>query len=283
MVDDASTDHTPQLLADEADAGELTLRVVRRATSEGPGAARNDGWRIARAPLVAFTDDDCVVDERWLEVGVRTHAEHPDAVIQGRTDPIPSELHLQGPFSRTLRVHALGPYFQTCNIFYPRALLHALGGFNAAAFTGPGGEDTDLAWRAIESGAPTVFAHDAHAFHAVSPLGPLGRLRIAARWSETVQVFRRHPELRKVHLQYRVFWSGSHYLLLRAVIALLLRRRVPFVVRNWLAAPYVAYILQRGRYEGGGGPLLAPYWFVHDLVEIVAVLRGSIRYRTFVL
>ncbi|HEX8530096.1 MAG TPA: glycosyltransferase family A protein, partial [Cytophagales bacterium] len=32
----------------------------------GPAAARNLGWQRAVGPLVAFTDDDCLPEPRWL-------------------------------------------------------------------------------------------------------------------------------------------------------------------------------------------------------------------------
>jgi hypothetical protein len=33
----------------------------------------------------------------------------------------------------------------------------------------------------------------------------------------------------------------------------------------------------------GGGPLAAPYFVLHDLVEMAAAARGAVRYRTPVL
>ena len=59
VVDDGSTDSTPLLLADAERSGDLDLRVLRREPAAGPATARNMGWRIARAPIIAFTDDDC--------------------------------------------------------------------------------------------------------------------------------------------------------------------------------------------------------------------------------
>lgn len=281
IVDDASRDETGTVLSSEEGRQELALRTIRRERSGGPGAARNDGWRAARAPVVAFTDDDCVVDAKWLEAGLAIAEANPGSIVQGRTNPIPAEEHLVGPFTRTLRVNDLGPYYQTCNIFYPRTLLERLGGFDAASFT-LRGEDCDLAWRAIAVGANTTFASNAKAFHAVTRVGPIGRLRIAWLWCEAVQLFRRHPELRKEHLRYRVFWAGSHYLLLRAILAYALRRRLPAPVVAWLGRPYLGYVLERGRHEHAG-ILLAPFWLVHDLVEMAAMLRGSARYRTLVI
>ena len=48
------------------------LRVVYIpvTTTQGPAGARNRGWRRARAPVVAFTDDDTVPDRHWLAAGL---------------------------------------------------------------------------------------------------------------------------------------------------------------------------------------------------------------------
>ena len=55
IVDDASTDGTPSLLAGFADP---RIRVIRQDTQQGVSAARNRGIAAARAPWVAFVDDD---------------------------------------------------------------------------------------------------------------------------------------------------------------------------------------------------------------------------------
>jgi GT2 family glycosyltransferase len=237
--------------------------------------------RAARTSLVAFTDDDCVAEPEWLAALMAAARAHPDAVVQGRTDPNPAELDRSGPFSRSLRVHRLGPWYQTCNILYPRELLERLGGFDASAYSGPGGEDTDLAWRALELGREAVYVEEARVLHAVSRLGPVGKLRVAWRWTESMRVFARHRELRRAELKRRIFWKGSHYLLLRVLVAWLLPRRL-WLVRRWLALPYLWHLAERGRREGGG-LLASPYFALHDLVELAAVVRGAVRYRVLVL
>jgi len=281
VVDDGSTDRTSALLERECDRPGLELRAIRRPRAGGPAAARNDGWSSARAPLVAFTDDDCVAEPAWLAAVLGAARAHPGAVVQGRTDPNPAELDRWGPFSRSLAVRRLGPWYQTCNILYPRELLERLDGFDASAYSGPGGEDTDLAWRALELGRETVYAGEARVLHAVSRIGPLGKLRVAWRWTESMRVFARHPELRRKELKRRIFWKGSHYLLLRVLVAALLPRRL-WLVRRWLAYPYLWHLAERGRQEGGG-LAASPYFALHDLIELVAVLRGAVRYRVLVL
>ena len=57
----------------DATANSLTRHVERgkvhyiRTPSRGLAAARNVGIRSARSELIALTDDDCVVGEKWLE------------------------------------------------------------------------------------------------------------------------------------------------------------------------------------------------------------------------
>jgi glycosyltransferase involved in cell wall biosynthesis len=67
VVDDGSGLATSELLAREGLRGGLRLRTPRHEHNQGPSAGRNTGWRIAEAPLVAFTDDDCVPTPAWLE------------------------------------------------------------------------------------------------------------------------------------------------------------------------------------------------------------------------
>jgi glycosyltransferase involved in cell wall biosynthesis len=280
VVDDGSSDGTDQMLAEAARAP-LGLRTIRRTVSAGPAAARNDGWRAARAALIAFTDDDCEAAPEWLAEGLRSCQAHPGAVVQGRVDPMPAEAHHESPFTRTLRVHGDGPYYQTCNIFYPRALLERLGGFDAQTYPVPGGEDTDLAWRAIEAGAPTAYADRAQVFHAVARIGARGRLRVASRWSRTLQVYRRHPGARERVFTRGVFWKPWHYTFVRATLALFLPRRLRYL-RVWLIGPYVNSLQVRCEYEHGHA-WHAPFYVVEDLVEIGAALRASVRYRMLVI
>lgn len=65
VVDNASTDRTPQILS------EWCLRDTRfRAISEprvGLSVAKNTGVRHARGRLLLFTDDDVIVDRGWVQ------------------------------------------------------------------------------------------------------------------------------------------------------------------------------------------------------------------------
>jgi glycosyltransferase involved in cell wall biosynthesis len=84
VVDDGSTDDTVALC--ETMASEFQLRVLSTA-SAGISAAKNLGLFAARAPIVAFLDDDDVADPALLESHLRAHAEHPaeTVAVLGRT------------------------------------------------------------------------------------------------------------------------------------------------------------------------------------------------------
>jgi glycosyltransferase involved in cell wall biosynthesis len=280
VVDDGSEDGTAELLRAERRRAGLNLRSIQRAEQGGPGLARNEGWRAGSASLVAFIDDDCTASPRWLEAGIEAAAANPGAIVQGRTNPDPEEERAAGPFSYTIIATRLGPHYETCNIFYPRRVLEEMGGFDTDAFPG-GGEDCDLAWRAIEAGAETAFAPRAQVYHAVHELGPLGHLARAWHWTDTMLIYARHPGLREAHLFRKLFWRPEHHGIARVLLLPLIPRRLR-LLRRWLVWRWVAELAQRASNIVGPfrAVLLIPYLVVHDLVEIAAVVRGAIRYRT---
>ncbi len=276
VVDDASSDATSDVLAEGVEG--LHLRVLRRTAQGGPGSARNEGWREARAALVAFTDDDCTPAPGWLAALLAAHRERPGALLQGQTRPHPDEAGRQDGFSRSQLVTSLSPHFQTCNIAYPRELLEQVGGFDEAF--GHYAEDADLAWRAIATGARAEFVPGALVHHAVHTLGAIGQLRDSQRWAGAVRAFARHPGIR-TSFTHGIFWRPSHEGLLLALAALALRRRSRGL-SLLLAVPYLRHL--RGLHGSAAGTLaFAPAHVVVDAAEVVAMARGSARFKTLVL
>lgn len=276
VVNDGSRDGTAALLQRAAGSDELRLQVITHRTSVRQAAGRNEGVRATTAPTVAFTDDDCEAADDWLEEGLAACAAHPEMIVQGRTIPHPAERHRHGPFTRTMSIDRLGPYYQTCNIFYPRSLFERLGGFNERLSEA---EDADLAWRAFEAGARAVFASDAIVFHAVENLGVLGHLRVARRWADAMRMFR-YRGFRDAVSYRRLFWRRQHALLLEALLGALVGLR--FRPALLLILPYLRHLRHRCL-ESGAPLVLAPYFILYDSIEITTAVQGAIRHRALVI
>ena len=58
VVDDGSSDGTPQSAARVLDICGLPGRLIPLPVNSGPSAARNVGWRAAEGPWIQFLDDD---------------------------------------------------------------------------------------------------------------------------------------------------------------------------------------------------------------------------------
>jgi glycosyltransferase involved in cell wall biosynthesis len=82
MVDDHSRelDHN-QLLEKLNDYPDGILRLISRASSGGPSAARNTGILKAGGDLLVFLDDDCIPGDSYLSETVRIHAKYPQVLL----------------------------------------------------------------------------------------------------------------------------------------------------------------------------------------------------------
>ena len=250
--------------------------VVEDSEGRGPAAVRNAGWRRAKGELVCFLDDDVVVDTGWAGAMLEAHRAHPEAVLQGRTEPHPAEAPGQDAFSRSRAVTAPDWNYPTCNIAYPRSLLERLGGFDEA-YRFASAEDTDLGWRAREAGAPTEFVDRARAWHAVQRFGVLRLVRRMRIKTDVARLTRRHPGVR--HHYYReIFWKPSHAFLPLAAAGLGLAPRTRGA-SLLLAVPYAGlYRAHHGSWPGTVASL--PGHAAVDAAEMAAVTAGAARFRT---
>ena len=82
VVDNNSTDHTRQVIESFAARGHAQVRYLFEGR-QGVAHARNAGIAAARAPIVAFTDDDILVAPDWLATIHRAFEAHPDIDLVG--------------------------------------------------------------------------------------------------------------------------------------------------------------------------------------------------------
>jgi GT2 family glycosyltransferase len=262
-----------------------TLRHVRIQPGTGqPARQRNLGWRAARAPLVAFTDDDCRADPGWLAGYLAQAQPGSEVVLQGVTKTEPYEYETwAAPHVRTIDIpHPPNEFFQTCNILYPRSVLERLGGFDETLTSG---EDTDLALRALAAGVRIEGAPAAVVYHAVEEYSLPRMLRMSWKWRDLVRLRKRHPQLAQTgEWTLGVFWKASHWQLLLAAAGAGLARRFPSALL--LAAPYLrAKLLRRGSRPRQLAVAAAelPGQALVDAGEIAAMAAGSIEHRALVL
>ncbi len=281
VVDDSSTDDTWAALRAAQQSSPLNLRVLRTQRHSGPAAARNLGWREASAPVVAFTDDDCLPEPKWLEAGL-ANLDGDARLVVGRTMAPTDQLFLIGePFARAMEVD--GPdLFETCNVFYRRRDLEVVGGFDER-FRRPSGEDTHLGLRVTELGVEPVFAEDAVVRHDVRPGGVLAALEEATRWVDLPLVLKGRAYARRGRAYKILFWKRSHppAMLAGAGLALALRWRPALL----LAVPWLHYRLQHDPVSADLRRRLVylPAALALDLTEVAVMIRGSVRHRALLL
>lgn len=81
VVDDGSQDQTAAV------AGSFDVELISHDRNRGTSAARNTGILAARSAIIAFTDDDCVPRENWLEELVRCYERNEVAGVGGSVLP----------------------------------------------------------------------------------------------------------------------------------------------------------------------------------------------------
>ncbi|HEU5152450.1 MAG TPA: glycosyltransferase family A protein [Iamia sp.] len=289
IVDDASTDATPSVLATLAASTPLDLRLERQDVRGGQSAGRDRGWRAARGDLVLFTDDDCVPRPGWV-AALAAALDEAD-LVQGRTIPAPDQAANEGPFSRTLEVTEANGTYATCNMGYRRAWLEKVDGFDVR-YRQHAGEDTDLALRCVELGAGPAFAADAVVEHDVRPSSFGAALRGTWRWHTLPTTLARHPDLAAAFHSTHV-WRESHLptapalagVVAGGLLAVGRRPGLGVAVAALAGLPYASYRLRRVPVTPSKPRRIAllPATLVVDGAEVVALLAGSARARRLLL
>jgi hypothetical protein len=253
----------------------LDLRTVEAPRPSSAAAKRNLAWPLARARLIAFTDDDCRPAPGWARLLLEAAKRSPGAFVQGRTEPDPAELRQLWGFAHTQRIARDSPWHETCNIAYPREVLERLGGFDEG-YGALGGEDTDLGQRALQLGVPKIYDEDALVWHAVEQRNFRQKIREAARTRDQPQVLARFPHLRR-HLVLHMFYRAEHGRLLLALAGALTRRPL---LATLAAIPYIEMHLRHYRLSplsvARAGSHL-PVRALADATEIVVVSWRGLR------
>lgn len=256
----------PQLSASELESWGARLLHEPRG---GLDVARNLGMTEARGDIVAYIDDDCEADPRWLAALRRMFEDESVAFATGRVLPYSLERRSeysfersfsfdQGVLPRRLHVDTVGwrdivpGYVGTgCNMAFRRQVLIDVGGFDEALDMGtliPGGGDIDMFGRLLRAGYTASYGPDA-------PMRHRHRTTMTAVWRQfwgyglsqgavAYKVGRSSSDLR---LKALMFWlARSRRVAITAVRRLVSRNAVPW----WLSLTELAGVVI--------GPLVYP-------------------------
>jgi glycosyltransferase involved in cell wall biosynthesis len=184
VVDNASVDAATR----EAVGNFRDIRYVFEPKA-GLDFARNAALHAAWGDVIAYLDDDVVVDRNWLSGLAKACSDNSGVggftglVLPFRLDTEAQifferrggfgrgfarrEFH-KARFDNPLHPVGAGILGAGCNMAFDRKLLIELGGFDEALDTGaplPGGGDLDIFYRVLRSGRPMIYEPEYAVYH----------------------------------------------------------------------------------------------------------------------
>jgi glycosyltransferase involved in cell wall biosynthesis len=184
VVDNAPSDNRTR----EVCARHPAIRYVREPVP-GLNFGRNRALAEATGEVIAYLDDDVVVDRGWLAGLRQAWRDNPDAgLITGLVMPLRLDTAAQVLFERRggfrrgfrrlrygrtayhdrLHPFGAGKFGAGANMSMRCSLVRQLGGFDEALDTGrplPGGGDLDIFFRVLQSGAMLAYEPRMAVFH----------------------------------------------------------------------------------------------------------------------
>jgi hypothetical protein len=124
----------------------------------------------ASGDVVAYTDDDCVPDRKWLQYLIATMQDQQVDAIGGPNLPPASDSAIAkcvaaspgGP-CHVMLDDRLAEHVPGCNMAFKRDVLRSIGGFDEQFRIA--GDDVDVCWRLIDAGIAIGFAPAALVWH----------------------------------------------------------------------------------------------------------------------
>lgn len=155
------TDDGSQITAEQMIVESYSWARWVAGPKKGPAANRNNGAKVALGEWLAFLDDDCLPDTKWLKSyaeAIATHSEYP--VFEGRVyvDRPKQSLAEVAPIFET------GGYLPSGNFLCRKDIFDSLGGFDER-FPYAAMEDVDFRKRLLKAGHQFLFIREASVCH----------------------------------------------------------------------------------------------------------------------
>jgi glycosyltransferase involved in cell wall biosynthesis len=164
LVDDGSTDNTPEIAALHP-----SVRYLRHENL-GLSAARNTGIAAATGEIVAFTDSDCRPDEDWLYFLVSDLLKGRYCGIGGHNFLPPEDsptaaavLVSPGGPAHVMLTDRLAEHIPGCNMAFYKWALVEIDGFDP--LFRKAGDDVDVCWRLQQRGYRIGFSAGGFVWH----------------------------------------------------------------------------------------------------------------------
>ena len=164
VVDDGSTDASRQIIQSHPN-----IRYLFQEPA-GLSIARNTGANHATGEILAYTDDDCVVDRDWLTYLAVAFRNPQYAAVGGPNIPPPAQNRAQacviaapgGP-AHVLLTDTTAEHVPGCNLAVRKSAFTEVGGFLPKYHAA--GDDVDFCWRLMERGMTIGFHPGAMVWH----------------------------------------------------------------------------------------------------------------------
>lgn len=174
VVDNNSSDDTKAVIQKFAVSAPFHVRYLFEGR-QGLSHARNRGIAETSSSIIAFTDDDCLVERQWASTIVREFSTDQSlAVLGGRVEP--GDPNGQAVGTRTCSDRKQITSFQElfghmigCNMAFSRKVFEVIGGFDPLLGKGTSlgsAEDLDLLYRALKGQFTIVYVPEAVVVHA---------------------------------------------------------------------------------------------------------------------
>jgi len=163
IVDDGGRDNTEKMIKELNKQTNSNINYFWQK-NRGPAAARNLGIKHAKADIIAFTDDDCIVNPDWLEKIIEAFSKDKDAMIVGG-ETLPPKGRIVAAVGQGLTKNAFFDYvngkketifFPTCNAAFRKEVFKKAGYFDED-FPLAAGEDLEICWRAFKKGMKLLY------------------------------------------------------------------------------------------------------------------------------
>jgi glycosyltransferase involved in cell wall biosynthesis len=207
-------DQMTQHVVDSFSKDGHSIRYLHLPTKKGPAAARNLGWQMANGSLIAFTDDDCLVDSTWLENFWKEYAESSGAcAFTGRIIVPVNEKPTD--YQRNIQLLEKAE-FVTANCACSKSALEVTGGFDEQ-FSMAWREDTDLHFKLIENNIPITNVKEAVVVHPVRVASWGISIKEQKKSMYNALLYKKYPSLYREKIQRSAPWN--YYVIVSAFIA----------------------------------------------------------------